>query len=114
MTAPSSPVGVELQFRNQIDHLGAYRRDIRLAILGRADLWSMVDAAGDEDYENAIKGVTVTDIDLVLDEVRFGSQTSLRQWWSLHNSYFANVAGLENPPGTAVSNVNEALSNYRF
>lgn len=86
-------MSVESQILKQIDHLGAYKFTIIAAVSPREKLWDMVDLAQDEPYENALIGSTIVTVDNRLDDVDFGQTIS--QWFTLHDSYFANVADID-------------------
>jgi hypothetical protein len=80
------PSGVELAVRNQVDNLGAYKAALRLAVTGRNSLWAMVDAAGDQTYENVLKGFSITAVDTSLGNTKFGNQ--INDWFTLHRDYY--------------------------
>lgn len=101
------PTGVELQFRNQCDNLGAYRSAWRIAVAGRNSLWAMVDAAGNQAYEDAVKGTQITAVDTRLGDQVFGN--SISEWFRLHRDYFNNTAGI-----TDVNDIDSALTYYRW
>lgn len=101
------PTGVELQFQLQIDNIAAYNEAIRNVTLSRSKLWTLVDAANDETYENTIKGSTITDLDTKMTQGNWGD--GLRQWYSLHNTYYSSYAGI-----TGVTSVKTAIEYYRW
>jgi len=67
---------VQAQFQKQCDHIAAVKQAFVEAMDGRASLWSMVDAAGDETYENRVKGSTITAVDTVLNTSALGKNLS--------------------------------------
>lgn len=101
------PSGVELQIRLQADNLAAYKGEIVAVTSGRSKLWTLVDAASDEPYENRVKGQTITDLDTKLTNVQFG--TTIGPWVTLHNDYFATDAGIANVTTLAL-----AIPYYRW
>jgi hypothetical protein len=101
------PSGVELAVRNQVDNLGAYKAALRLAVTGRNSLWAMVDAAGDQTYENVLKGFSITAVDTSLGNTKFGNQ--INDWFTLHRDYYTTYAGI-----TGVTDINSALTYYRW
>ena len=94
-------MSVETAFQAQCDHLAAYQQSIVTGIAGRSHLWDMVDGAGDESYENAVKGLTITNVDADLDDVMVGGH--IGDWFQLHDQYFI---------GTALLTIDGALSSY--
>jgi len=98
--------GVEASFQDQVDAIGALKVALRNAVSGRTSLWSMVDAAGNQPYEDLVKGATITAVDSLVDNTRIGSLW-LRDWFNLHNNYFQNVAGL-----TGVTDIITAITAY--
>jgi len=99
--------GVELQVQRQIDHIGAYNFAVRNAIFGRDILWDMVDAAQDETYENRVKGLQITAVDVTLDTTDFGQ--TIRDWFNLHRTYYNSDAGL-----TGVTSIDTAIAFYQW
>ena len=94
-------MSVETAFQAQCDHLAAYRQATVTGITSRSHLWSMVDASGDETYENIVKGLTITNVDTDLDNGVISGR--IGDWFQLHDTYFS---------GTALSTVDGALSSY--
>jgi hypothetical protein len=95
---------VQSQFQKQCDHIAAVKQALVEAMDGRASLWSMVDAAGDETYENRVKGATISAVDTVLNTSALGK--NLSDWFKLHTDYFNNDAGL--------TNIDTALASYKW
>ncbi len=104
-----SALTVEQNFRAQCDHLGAYKEGLVAAIADRdADtLWKLVDNTSDIDYENRVKGSSVSSIDADLSTLKFGN--TLATWFSLHNQYFAADADIDD-----VNDISTALAYYRW
>jgi hypothetical protein len=100
-------MSVEVQIREQIDHLGAYKAALVTAIEGRDDIWDMVDAADDQSYENRVKGSAITVLNTKLNTVDIGSL--INEWARLHNEYFAIDAGI-----TDVNTLRLAVAYYRW
>jgi len=103
------PTGVELQIQRQIDNLAAWRMAAMQAVATRTSLWSMVDSAANETYENRVKGASVTAVDATLNDVAIGSR--INTWFSLHTQYF-NVDLSLNGWGGALSTWKWRVSHY--
>jgi hypothetical protein len=95
-------MSVQTQFQKQCDHIAAVKQAFVGAMNGRASLWSMVDAAGDETYENRVKGSTISAVDAVLSNTTLGK--NLSDWFKLHTDYFNNDVSL--------TNIDTALTSY--
>lgn len=102
---------VEPEFMKQADNLAAYKSSLLSAVSGRASLWSMVDAAADQVYEDRVKGASITTVDGRLDTAEVGDK--VREWFTLHRDYFNIDSGLTaGSPPTAISSVDGAFSSY--
>lgn len=85
---------VETQLMKQIDRFAKIKKVFKAAILGGTNFWNLVDATGDETYENRIKGSEITDLDSKFNNAKFG--TIANRWFSLHNMYFNTDLGYAN------------------
>ena len=95
---------VEPQFKTQCDRIAAYKKALAAAVVGRTTLWSLVDAAENEIYENRVKGATITGVDTDALAGKCGSIFS--EWIDLHNVYFRDDA--------ALSGIDGALTSYKW
>ena len=78
---------VETQILAAVERMAAGRQASQ-AIWTGDDFWTLVDAAGDETYENRVKGTAMTAVDAALAAGGFWSESRLRQWFVLHANYF--------------------------
>lgn len=100
-------MSVEVQIRKQADHLAAYRIALLAAVASRGSLWSMVDDASDETYENRVRGSLMTATDSNLNSVNVSP--NLGDWFRLHNEYFASDS-----PINGVNSLAGAIAYYRW
>lgn len=70
----------------------------RYVAVGGTDAWTRVDAAGDETFENRVKGSIATAYDAAMESQPIGQMTYPRQFWQLIDQYAhtdLSLAGLD-------------------
>lgn len=90
-------MSVETSIKGQFDRIAAGRQAQKAAFATGNDFWTKVDAAGDETYENRVKGTTMTALDTALANGTFWSVSALRAWFTLHQTYFQTDLALASP-----------------
>jgi len=71
-------------FIDSVDHLAKCSQYLASAFTHTPTLWSLVDAAGVESYENAVKGDFVSMLDDWLDEPQLALRERVDIWATLH------------------------------
>lgn len=77
----------------QLDRIAKIRQASLANAASGDDFWAKVDAAADETYENRVKGSSMTAIDAELAAGARWATPVLREWFSLHESYFGTDLG---------------------
>lgn len=81
-------MSVESQIKAGLDRIAMLRQSMGGIAQGGTSFWDLVDDAGDEAYENRIKGSMITTADAALRGMTFWDDSALRPWFTLHQSYF--------------------------
>lgn len=107
-------MSAESSIQGQMDRFAALRQAWQ-GVNGGTDFWTRVDAAGDEVYENRVKGQDITDLDTAIANADFGSLTNIGKWISLHQAYLANpTSGPEPGLGYTTDPWNSWLAAMRW
>ena len=121
-------MSVSLQIRKQIDRAAKGAELQQATFATGTSFWTLVDAAGDQTYENRVKGTDMTALDLGLAGAsQLG--TAFRTWFDKHLAYFttdlslsssgvwdtylSTVAGIRVPAAFAQMLVDSLGENYR-
>lgn len=102
-----SAITVKSAILSQIDHLAEIQEALQNALSFKGDdsLWLIVDGASDVNYENTVKGETISVLDSKLKRAELGSVLS--DWLRLHNTYFSTKAGI-----SGVTSLISAIENH--
>jgi hypothetical protein len=78
-----------------LDRIAAWRQAIQTNSSGGTLLWARVDASGDVDYENTVKGTDVAAVDTAMTTGATG--VTVGNWFSRHQDYFSvtSVANMD-------------------
>lgn len=79
-----------------LDRIAKGRENAATAFSGGTDFWQLADDAGDELYENTVKGADLTQMDTELQSVRFDAGYR-RTWFTLHENYFSALGYSSSP-----------------
>ncbi len=90
-------MSVESAIKLQVDRMAKGRQTAQAAFATGDDFWTKVDAAGDETYENRVKGSDITALDAALAASAVWSTTALAKWFALHQAYLQTDLGLSSP-----------------
>lgn len=88
----------------QLDRIAKGRENSLVNYGSGDDFWTKVDAAGDEVYENRVKGTEMTALDADLADGSNWSTTSMRQWFLLHERYCISDLGYAAASGAPALN----------
>jgi hypothetical protein len=89
-------MSVSAQIQKALDRMATGRHNSQ-ANFGTGDgFWVIADAAGDQLYENTVKGTDLTDMDTALAGGAVWGATKLGAWFTNHNTYFQRL-GLASP-----------------
>ena len=80
-------MSAEAQIKLGVGRLAKLRQTWKTSVTGTG-FWALAHAAGDEVYENVVKGQTLTNVDDALEAGAFGDQPDIANWLQLHLSYF--------------------------
>ncbi|MGD9497967.1 MAG: hypothetical protein AB7Y46_16810 [Armatimonadota bacterium] len=86
--------GVETALMGVYDRLAYQRGAFAYAGTGGVDLWDRIDGAGDETFENRVKGANVTAADAGLADPQLGNLDALAQVFRDLRTYFVTDLGL--------------------
>lgn len=86
-------MSVETAIIGQLDRMAKTRQSAQAIASGGTDFWDRTDAAGDETYENRVKGTNMTTLDSVLTSGASISQR-FQNWVSDHQTYIITDLGL--------------------
>ncbi len=76
-----------------LDRAAKVRQNALANASGGSNFWALVDAAGDETFENRVKGSDITAVDTELASGAYWSTTGLRKLFSHLESYFIDDLG---------------------
>jgi len=91
-----SDASAAIAVQGELDRIAKIRQAMQGVISGD-NFWTRVDAAGDETYENCIKGIDMTALDAAIATAGVWSTAELRKWFTLHNQYFQAKLLLASP-----------------
>ena len=101
--------------RGVFDRFARMRQLSKEAWAGGTDFWARVDGAGDEVFENIVKGQTTTDLDTMFVNAAFGDQSQVGAFLQLITSYFQNATDSATPGlGYSSAPWNSYLNAKRF
>lgn len=90
-------MAVALQIRKMFDRAAKLKQARSEASTGGTDFWALVDAAADETFENRVKGTSLTLADAALQADEVWDQTTVREIWTLLQTYLQYDLALASP-----------------
>jgi len=90
---------VETTLMGVFDRLAFEKSACRYVAVGGTDIWSRVDAAGDETFENRVKGSDATALDTAIETMKLGQLTDLRAVLGHIQTYCTQDLGLSGLDG---------------
>lgn len=80
-----------------LDRVAKYRQDAGAVAAGGTSLWARADAAGDETFENTVKGERLTAADTKMKELSVWANQELKAMFEDLTTYFRSKLGLTSP-----------------
>ncbi len=80
-------MSVETTIQSILDRVAKVRQGIQAVPTGN-DFWTKIDGAGDETFENRVKGSDITTVDSTLAAASIWSNTYLKKLYTLISDYF--------------------------
>jgi hypothetical protein len=90
-------MSVETTIKGIFDKVAADRQAAQTALSAGTGYWTRVDAAGDETFENRVKGADMTAVDTTLRTAAFWGNTALKKVFTLISDYLRLDLGLAYP-----------------
>lgn len=90
-------MSVETVIKGIGDRFAKGRQTTQGAFATGTDFWDRIDSAGDETFENRLKGSDITALDAALLSASFASVASVKQLFTLLNTYFQTDLSLAVP-----------------
>lgn len=91
-------MAVALQVRKMFDRAARLKQARSETSTGGTDFWALVDAAGDEPFENRLKGTSLTQADAALETDDVWDQVTVREIFILLQTYLQYDLALASPP----------------
>lgn len=104
------PSTVEQSIRDQVGHLGAYKKALVSAIADRGNFWQIVQNSNNEVYGNRVNGAPITAVDDRMSNLSFGDKVSeaiLR-----NRDYFISDLGLSGGWNDGLANMGWRAHEY--